>query len=84
MVQFNGNILNIPDFVWADREVENMIDASVEKIGEKKSLFCPDCEEERTFVWGTWDGEEYFGSPPAQEFGWECTVCGSRFLFPEP
>lgn len=63
---------------------KTMIDASAEKIGEKKSLFCPDCEEERTFVWAVWDGDEYFGYPPAQEFGWECTVCGSRFALPEP
>jgi hypothetical protein len=43
----------MPGFVWVYREVENMIDESVEKIGEKKSLFCPDCEEERTFVWAS-------------------------------
>lgn len=84
MVQFNGNILIAPLFVWADREVENMIDAPVEKIGDKKSLFCPDCEKETTFVWSEWSGEEYFSCPPEQEYGWECTICGSRFAFPEP
>lgn len=84
MVQFNGKLLRVPGFLWADREVE-MSYASAEKIGEKKSLFCPDCEEETTFVWAEWSGEEYFGSPPEQEYGWECTVCGSRFAYsPEP
>ena len=61
-----------------------MIDASAGRIGEKKALFCLDCEEERPFVWAAWDVEEYLGCPPAQEYGWECTVCGSRFAFPEP
>jgi DNA-directed RNA polymerase subunit RPC12/RpoP len=59
-----------------------MMDASAAKLGEKTSLFCPDCEEERTFVWTAWSGAEYFGCPPEKEYGWECTVCGSRVRVP--
>lgn len=55
-----------------------MIDAVDEKIGEKTSLYCPECQEERTFVWSTWPGVEYYGYPPEYEYGWECSICGSR------
>lgn len=55
-----------------------MTDVSERKLGEKISLYCSACEEERTFVWSAWSGTEYFGYPPSQEFGWECSVCASR------
>ena len=59
-----------------------MTDAPDERLGEKTSLYCADCEEERTFVWAGWSGVEFFGYPPEQEYGWECTVCGSRIRVP--
>jgi hypothetical protein len=59
-----------------------MTDRSAVELGEKRSLFCPDCEEERTFVWTAWSGDEYYGYPPEQEYGWECTVCGGKVRVP--
>lgn len=47
------------------------------KPGEMASLYCPDCEEEQTFVWTVGSGVEYYGYPPEQEYGWKCSVCGS-------
>ena len=55
-----------------------MTDALDEKLGDKTSLYCPDCEEERNFVWSAWNGVEFYGYPPEQEYGWECTTCGSK------
>jgi len=52
------------------------------KVGEKASLFCPVCEEERTFVWSAWKGTEFFGYPPEPEYGWVCTACGGKLLEP--
>lgn len=49
------------------------------KLGEISFLFCPECKEERIFVWAEWSGVEYFGYPPEQEYGWKCSVCGSTF-----
>ena len=60
------------------REVGALTAAPGEKLGDKTSLYCSVCEEERTFVWAVWNGVEFFGYPPEQEFGWECTSCGSR------
>ncbi len=48
------------------------------EIGQKTSLYCSVCEEERTFRWTAWSGMEFFGYPPTEEFGWECTACGNR------
>ena len=59
-----------------------MTDTSDAKLGEKMSLYCSVCEEERTFVWAAWSGVEYFGYPPGQEYGWECTACGSKVRVP--
>jgi hypothetical protein len=53
-------------------------EASDRKLCDKTSLYCPTCEEELTFVWAEWKGVEFFGYPPEQEYGWECTVCGSH------
>lgn len=39
---------------------------------------CSICEEERAFVWAVWSGVKFFGYPPEQEYGWECTACGSK------
>lgn len=50
--------------------------------GEKRSLYCSVCEEEQTFVRVVWPGVEFYGSPPAEESGWECSVCGSRVSDP--
>jgi hypothetical protein len=57
-------------------------DAPDEKLGEMSSQYCVDCEEERTFVWAKWSGVGFFGYPPEQEYGWECTSCGSRVRVP--
>ena len=59
-------------------EVVKMKGALDVKLGEKRSLFCTECEEEQTFVWTAWSGVEYFGSPPVEEYGWECSVCGNQ------
>lgn len=59
-----------------------MKDLVDEKLGEKRSLFCTECDEEQTFVRTAWSGVEYFGSPPAQEYGWKCSVCGSKVSDP--
>ena len=64
------------------REVAAVTDAPEEKLGEKMTLYCSDCEEERTFVWATWSGVEFFGYPPENEYGWECTACGSKIRVP--
>jgi hypothetical protein len=55
-----------------------MSEADDKKPGEKTSLYCSVCEEERVFVWAAWSGVEFFGYPPENEFGWECTACGSK------
>jgi hypothetical protein len=57
-------------------------DAHDEKVGEKRSLYCSVCEGERTFVRVAWRGVEFFGYPPEQEYGWECTACGSQVRLP--
>jgi len=57
-------------------------EAPDKKLGEKTSLYCPTCEEELTFVWAAWSGVEFFGYPAEQEYGWECTVCGSHIRVP--
>lgn len=57
-------------------------DAAEEKLGDKASLYCSVCEEEQTFVWEAWNGVEFFGYPPAREYGWKCTACGSRVREP--
>lgn len=59
-----------------------MTSASDRKLGEKTSLYCSVCEEEQTFTWSAWNGTEYFGYPPDKEYGWECTICGSRVSQP--
>lgn len=59
-----------------------MTNAAAGKPGEKRPFYCSVCEEEQTFVRGVWSGVEFYGSPPAEESGWECTVCGSRVLDP--
>lgn len=59
-----------------------MTDAFDEKLGEKTPLYCPDCEEERIFVWAVWSGVEFYGYPPEQEFGWECSACGCKLREP--
>lgn len=59
-----------------------MTDAVEEKLGEMASLYCPVCEEERTFEWAAWSGVEFFGYPPEQEYGWKCSACGSKFREP--
>ncbi len=59
-----------------------MTDTNDERLGEKISLFCPDCEEERTFVWATWSGDAFYGYPAQREYGWECSICGSRVRVP--
>jgi hypothetical protein len=64
------------------REVVTVTDAPDEKLGEKTSLYCSVCEEERTFVWAVWSGVEFFGYPPEKEYGWECTACGSKVRVP--
>jgi hypothetical protein len=60
------------------REVVTVTDATDEKLDEKTSMYCSDCEEERA----VWSGEEFFGYPPEQEYGWECTACGSKLRVP--
>ena len=60
------------------REVATVTNEPDEKLGEKTSLYCVVCEEEQIFVWAKWSGVEFFGYPPEQEYGWECTVCGSE------
>lgn len=52
--------------------------ADDERLGEKTSLYCSDCAEERTFVWTVWSGVEFFGYPPTNEYGWECSACGNK------
>ena len=59
-----------------------MKDADDKKLDEKTSLYCEVCAEERTFVWVKWSGVEFYGYPPEQEYGWECTACGSKVLQP--
>jgi len=59
-----------------------MTDSKEEKMGEKTSLYCPVCEEELTFVWEAWSGEEFFGYPPQREYGWRCTTCGNKIRVP--
>ena len=59
-----------------------MTNAADEKLGEKCSLYCSSCAEEQTFVREAWDGTEFFGYPPAREYGWVCSVCGSRVRDP--
>jgi hypothetical protein len=58
--------------------VVTVTEAPDKKLGDKTSLYCHVCEEELTFTWAEWSGVEFFGYPPEQEYGWECTVCGSR------
>jgi hypothetical protein len=55
-----------------------MTDMADRDAGEKRSLFCPDCGEEQTFIQTVWSGEEFFGYPPGEEAGWKCSVCGCR------
>jgi hypothetical protein len=55
-----------------------MTDSAERKAGDKMSLYCPDCREEQTFTWSAWSGEEFFGYPPKEEHGWQCTSCGCR------
>ena len=50
--------------------------------GRRRPCTVSVCEEERTFAWATWSGAEYFGYPPEQEYGWECTACGSKVRVP--
>jgi hypothetical protein len=57
-------------------------ESSGKKLGEKTSLYCHVCEEELTFVWSVWSGVEFFGCPPEQEYGWECSVCGNHIRVP--
>jgi len=64
------------------REVVTVTDALDEKLGGKTSLYCSVCEEERTFVWTKWRGVEFYGYPPKEEYGWECTACGSKVQMP--
>jgi len=59
-----------------------MTAAAEERTGEKRSLYCSVCEEEQTFVRAAWPGVEFYGYSPAEESGWECTVCGSRVRDP--
>ena len=59
-----------------------MADEPVKKLGDKTVMYCSDCKEERPFVWAVWSGVEYFGYPPDQEYGWECTACGSKLRVP--
>ncbi|MDD2310298.1 MAG: hypothetical protein PHH91_12025 [Desulfuromonadaceae bacterium] len=54
-------------------------DGCDEKLGEVSFLFCPECKEERIFVWSAWSGMEFYGYPPEQEYGWKCSICGSTF-----
>jgi DNA-directed RNA polymerase subunit RPC12/RpoP len=61
-----------------------MTQAFDEKLGEMSSIYCPACEEERTFVWALWNGDEYYGYPPELEYGWKCSACGSEFREPAP
>lgn len=56
-----------------------MTKALDEKLGEMSLLFCPDCKEERVFVWAAWSGMEFYGYPPETEYGWKCTVCNSTY-----
>jgi hypothetical protein len=58
--------------------VITVTDTLDEKLGEKTSLYCSECQEEQTFVWTVWSGIEFFGYPPEKEYGWKCTVCGSK------
>jgi hypothetical protein len=53
-------------------------DAPELRVGEKMSMYCSVCDEEVTFVWKKWSGEEFFGYPPTDEYGWECSACGGR------
>jgi hypothetical protein len=50
------------------------------KAGDKASLYCPVCEEERICEWSAWKGTEFYGYPPEEEYGWKCTTCGGRLL----
>lgn len=59
-----------------------MNESSEAKPGDKCSLFCSVCSEERTFVWETWPGVEYYGYPPKQEQGWVCSSCGEKLPAP--
>ena len=61
-----------------------MIDSEEGRLGEKTSLFCCDCAEERTFEWITWSGVAFYGYPGRPEYGWQCTMCGNRVLVAEP
>lgn len=70
--------------IQSNDEDSRIIDDSMtheddKKLGEKSFLFCPDCNEERIFIWAVWSGMEFFGYPPVQEYGWKCSVCGSTF-----
>ncbi len=65
-------------------EVVTLTNTYEKKLGEKMSMYCSTCEEERIFVWTKWRGVEFFGYPPEQEYGWECTACGSKFSVSEP
>ncbi len=64
------------------REVVTVTDERDKRLGEKTTLYCEVCEEEQTFVWTQWGGMEYFGYSPEREYGWECTVCGSKVPAP--
>lgn len=66
------------------REVVSVTDAPDKKLGEKTFMYCSDCDQERIFVWSAWSGEEYYGYPPEQEYGWKCSACGSKFREPSP
>ena len=59
-----------------------MTESEDKELGKKSSRYCPDCEEEQIFVWAVWSGMEYFGYPPEQEYGWECTACGTKVREP--
>lgn len=66
----------------ARREVVTVTNTTDDKLGDKTVMYCSDCEEERIFVWAVWSGVEFFGYPPGQEYGWECTACGSKLRVP--
>jgi hypothetical protein len=55
-----------------------MTDAADRNPGDNISLYCSDCREEQTFIWTEWGGTKFFDYPAGREYGWECSVCGSR------
>lgn len=60
-------------------EVVSVTDTGDKKLGDKSFLFCPDCKEERIFIWAEWSGMEFYDYPPEHEHGWKCSVCGSTY-----